>query len=159
MRANRPDSINIPLTPDGELDPGGVQTLEDMGAWMDVNGEGIYDSSAWKVWGEGSVVMDRGNLGRNQARTPYTGQDIRFTTKDGTLYAYLMAWPADGKVTIHSLPAAAGKVAAVAMLGSKDKLDWQQTDDGLAVRLPAAKPCDFAYGLKIHVAPSNDGAK
>ncbi len=141
--------INIPLTPQGELDPGGVKTLEDMGAWMDVNSEGIYDSSAWDVWGEGGVVMGGGNLGPGQARTPYTGQDIRFTTKDGAIYAYLMAWPADGKVTIHSLASAAGKIDNVTLLGDKDKLDWKQTGDGLVVNLPATKPCDFAYGLKI----------
>ena len=149
-------AINIPLTPDGELDPGGVQTLEDMGAWMEVNSEGIYDCSAWKVRSEGSVTMAGDNLGRGQAKTLYTGQCIRFTTKDGALYAYLMAWSADGKVTIHSLPAAAGQVSDVALLGSKDRPDWQQTEAGLAVRSPAGKPCDFAYGLKIRVAASNE---
>ena len=80
-----------------------------MGAWMDVNGEGIYDSGAWDVWGEGAVVMSGGNLGPGQAKTPYTAQDIRFTTKDGAVYAYLMAWPADGKVTIHALATPAGQ--------------------------------------------------
>ena len=142
-------AINIPLTPDGELDPGGTQTLEDMGAWMDVNSEGIYDSSAWDVWGEGSIVMGGGNLGPAQAKTPYTGQDIRFTAKDGALYAYLMAWPADGKVTVHALATPAGKVSDVTLLGSKDKLEWEQTGDGLTLHLPAAKPCEFAYGLKV----------
>jgi alpha-L-fucosidase len=56
-------AINIPLRPDGELDPGGQKTLEDMGAWMDVNSEGVYGSSVWDVWGEGNVVMKSGNLG------------------------------------------------------------------------------------------------
>ena len=142
-------AINIPLTPQGELDPGGVKTLEDMGAWMDVNSEGIYGSSAWDVWGEGSVVMSGGNLRPAQAATPYTGQDIRFTTKEGAVYAYLMAWPAGGKVTIHSLATPAGHIANVTLLGSKEKVDWNQTPAGLVVNLPAAKPCDFAYGLKI----------
>ena len=142
-------AINIPLTPQGELDPGGEKTLRDMGDWMGVSSEGIYDSSAWDVWGEGSVVMKRGNLGPDQAKTPYTGQDIRFTTKGGAVYAYLMAWPADGNVTIHALATPAGQVTGVTLLGSKDKLDWQQTGDGLIVHLPATKPCGFAYGLKV----------
>ena len=148
-------AINIPLSPAGELDPGGRKTLEDMGSWMDVNSEGIYDSSAWDVWGEGSVVMHGGNLGTGQAKTPYTGQDIRFTTKDGAVFAYLMAWPADGKTVIHSLANAAGKISNVTLLGSKVKLDWRQTDDGLIVTLPSLKPCEFAYGLKV----SGEGLK
>ena len=120
-----------------------------MGDWMDVNAEGIHDSNAWDVWGEGAVVMKHGNLGPDQAKTPYTSHDIRFTAKDGSVYAYLMAWPIDGKATIHSLAAPAGKVTGVTLLGSKEKLNWQQTAEGLVVDLPAAQPCRFASGLKV----------
>ena len=142
-------AINIPLTPAGELDPGGLKTLQDMGDWMDVNGEGIHDSSAWDVCGEGSVVMKPGNLGPDQAKTPYTGQDIRFTTKDDALYAYLMAWPDSGTATIRSLASSSGKVDSVKLLGCKEALAWEQTNDGLVVHLPPTKPCRFAYALKI----------
>ena len=142
-------AINIPLTPAGELDPGGTQTLEDMGDWMEVNGEGIYGSSAWDVWGEGSVVMSGGNLGPEQAGTPYTAHDIRFTTNHGAVYAYLMAWPTDGKAIIHSLGTASGRVAEVTLLGAKEKLTWKQTAEGLEVGLPSVPPSRFAFGLKV----------
>ena len=142
-------AINIPLTPSGELDPGGLQTLKDMGDWMDVNSAGIHDNSAWDVWGEGTVVMKRGNLGPEHAKTPYTGQDIRFTTKNGAVYAWLMAWPAEGRATVRSLATAAGKITGVELLGCQEKLAWQQTDAGLVVNLPAQRPCAFAYGLKV----------
>ena len=55
--------LNIPFKPTGELDPGGERTLNDMGDWMGINSEGIYNCSAWKVWGEGNIVMESGNLG------------------------------------------------------------------------------------------------
>ena len=141
--------INIPLTPSGELDPGGVQTLNDMGDWMDINGEGIYNSSAWKVWGEGKVIMEHGNLGPKQAATPYTAKDIRFTVNNDCLYAWLMTWPADSKVLVNSLPLSSGKVSSVALLGNKEKLKWKQTEAGLEINLPATQPCKFAFGLKI----------
>jgi len=141
--------INIPLTPAGELDAGGEQTLKDMGDWMDINSEGIYNSSAWKVWGEGTVIMEHGNLGVKQAATPYTAQDIRFTVNNGNLYAWLMAWPSDNKVLIHSLPLSLGKIDSVALLGSKEKLKWTQTEAGLEVIFPAKQPCKFAFGIKI----------
>jgi hypothetical protein len=63
----------------------------------------------WKVWGEGNVVMPSGNLGPKQAATPYTAQDIRFTVNNGSLYAWLMAWPDDNKVVVNSLPLSSGK--------------------------------------------------
>ena len=151
-------AINIPLTPAGELDPGGLQTLQDMGDWMDVNSSGIHDSSAWDVWGEGAVVMKGGNLGPEHAKTPYTGADIRFTAKGSAVFAWLMAWPAEGQAVVRSIATAAGKITSVELLGCKEKLDWQQTDAGLVVKLPATRPCQFAYGLKVtgenlHAAP------
>jgi len=142
-------AINIPLKPSGDLDPGGLKTLQDMGDWMDVNSEGIHGSGSWDVWGEGHVVMQRGNLGPDHAKTPYTGADIRFTTNNGALYAYLMAWPTDGKAVVRSLAEGAGTITEVKLLGSREKLNWQQTEEGLVVKLPAKKPCNFAYGLKI----------
>jgi|GEM_PF-466809 len=142
-------AINIPLTPAGELDPGGLKTLHDMGDWMDVNSEGIHNSSAWDVWGEGSVIMKAGNLGPDHAKTPYSAKDIRFTTKDGAVYAYLMAWPEDGKAVIRSLATPSGKVSGVELLGSKAKLSWLQTDQGLGVQMPPIKPGEFAFGLKV----------
>ena len=141
--------INIPLKPTGELDPGGERTLNDMGDWMGINSEGIYNCSAWKVWGEGNIVMQSGNLGPTQAATPYTAEDIRFTVNNGSLYAWLMAWPSDGGFVIRSLPENSGKVTSVSLLGSKEKLKWKQTKVGLEITLPAIKPCKFAYGFKI----------
>lgn len=142
--------INIPLTPSGELDPGGKKTLTDMGDWMEINGEGIYNSAAWKVWGEGNVVMPSGNLGLKQAATPYTSHDIRFTVNNRNLYAWLMEWPTDNKIIIRSLPAKSGKIVSVKMLGIKDKLKWKQTDSGLEIILSDKQSNKFAYGLKIH---------
>jgi alpha-L-fucosidase len=140
--------INIPLTPSGQLDPGGEQTLTDMGDWMEINGEGIYNSAAWKIWGEGKVVMPHGNLGPKQAATPYTANDIRFTVNNGSLYAWLMAWPENNMVLIRSLQSP-NKISSVYLLGHKNKLKWKQTSEGLEISLPDSKPCKFAYGLKI----------
>ena len=143
-------TLNIPLTPEGELDPGGLKTLEDMGAWLKVNGAGIYGSKAWDVWREGTVTMGGGNLNETHAHTPYTAADIRFTVgKDGALYAYAMAWPEDGKLILRTLAIPAGKITDVRLLGSRAKLAWQQTDGGLVVTPPAKRPCDYAYGLKV----------
>ena len=93
--------------------------------------------------------MKCGNLDQDHAKTPYTGKDIRFTTKKGSIYAWLMTWPAEGQALIRSLATPVGRATGVALLGSKEKLDWKQTDAGLTVHLPAAQPCQFAYGLKI----------
>ena len=143
--------INLTMNPAGELDAGGTKTLKEMGDWMDINGEGIYDSSAWDVWGEGEIVMiKRGLLDKEQAKTPYTSRDIRFTVgTDGAVYAYVMAWPEDGKILIRSLGNGAGAIANVKLLGSKEPLQWEQTATGLKIILPSSSTSKFAWGLKV----------
>ena len=141
----------VPVDPEGGLEPVCAKMLKEVGAWMRVNGEGIYGSRAWTKWGEGNVVMPNGKLGPEQVKTPYSAEDIRFTLKDDALYAWLMGWPADGRVVIRSLAAAAGPVTGVQLLGSVEKLAWTQTAEGLAVQLPAQRPCDFAWGLRIQL--------
>ena len=85
--------------------------------------------------------------------TPFTAADIRFTTQGETLYAIALAWPENGKLTIKSLAKGSryftGEVKSVSLLGSKKKLKWRRTADGLSVQLPAAKPGEYAFALKI----------
>jgi alpha-L-fucosidase len=86
-------------------------------------------------------------------RKPFTGQDIRFTTKGQTLYAIALAWPGE-KLVIKSLaagnPLAEGDVTDVKLLGHEGKLSWSRTADGLVVTMPDRKPCDHAFVVEIH---------
>jgi alpha-L-fucosidase len=45
-------NLNIGLTPEGELEPGGVKMWQDFGEFTRRNAAAIYGSSAWKVIGE-----------------------------------------------------------------------------------------------------------
>ena len=66
-----------------------------------------------------------------------------------TLYAIALAWPENGEMIVRSLAQPAGKLRQVSLLGHRGELAWSQTADGLAVKLPAQKPCDHAFVLKI----------
>jgi alpha-L-fucosidase len=84
---------------------------------------------------------------------PYNAQDVRFTAKGNTVYAFLMAWPDGGKATLKSLAAGSahytGEVGRVELLGASGALPFTRTPEGLVVTLPNQKPNDFAYALKI----------
>ena len=69
---------------------------------MKVNSEAIYDTRPWKVYGEGPTVVPEGSF-TDTDREAFTSRDIRFTTKGNFIYAFVMKWPEDGKVFIHSL--------------------------------------------------------
>lgn len=129
--------LNVSPRADGTLDADAIALLNAIGDWMAINGEAIYGTRPWTVYGEDAV----------KPRRPE--RDIRFTTKGTTLYAIALGWPADGKVLIRSLASPAGKIESVKLLGDDAPIAWSQNDEGLAVALPAKKPCDCAYVLKI----------
>ena len=149
--------LNIPVRGDGTIDDDEVKFLEEMAAWMDVNGEAIFGTRPWAVYGEGPSTTAGGPGGPfNEGRTRYTPQDLRFTARGDALYAIGLAWPADGgKVTIKSLasdsPQVKGEIGAVHLLGQDAALAAARDANGLTVDLPAPKPegANAPFVLKI----------
>lgn len=132
--------INVVQTPEGDLEPDVLGIVEDIGKWTAVNGEGIYGSRPWKVFGENpknSPAVKGGSF--NETKVRYGAGDIRFTTKDGSLFAYCLGKP-EKEVRVASLGThmayADHAVASVKMLGSDQKLHWKQESDALVIRIP-----------------------
>jgi len=148
--------LNIPLPGHGEPDDDELKFLADLTRWMDIHGDHIYASRPWRVYGEGPSTVDAGRASGNFNEgkdKPYVAQDIRFIQKGGSLYAFLMAWPEDGKATITSLAQGSangdGRIERVEMLGTHGPLAFSRDTTGLTVNLPSRRPTDYAYALKI----------
>ena len=143
--------LNIPVRGDGTIDPDEVAFLEGMAAWMKVNAESIYATRPWKVSGEGPVKIKGGGFSEG-GENRLTAEDFRFVTKGDVLYATAMAWPDSGKYTVRTLAAdgagIVGDVKSVQLLGHGD-VPFSRTADGLEVTLPAQKPGDHAFVLKV----------
>ena len=144
--------LNVGPRPDGTIPDEVQKILLDVGEWLAVNGEAIYGTRPWKVYGEGPTQVVGGSF-KDTASRPFTSEDIRFTTRGKTLYAIALAWPENGKLTIKSLASGSGlysgKINKVELLGSKAPLKWTQTAAGLVIELPAQKPSDYALALRI----------
>jgi alpha-L-fucosidase len=147
--------LNFPLNTHGALDAAEQKILAAITAWMDMNSEAIHGTRPWKIFGEGPNLMKPvpGQKYNESNRKDFTFEDVRFTTKGKTLYAFFMGWPEQGKLTVPALaqgrPYVAGKIERVKILGSGKKLVWTHDGSGLTVQLPAEKPCDFGCVLKI----------
>ena len=144
--------LSIPVRGDGTIDSDEIAFLEGMAAWMQVNSEAIFATRPWKLSGEGPVKVRGGGFSEG-GEDRLTAKDFRFTTKRNTLYATALGWPDNGKYLVATLaanaPGLVGKIKKVTLLGSHETLTWTQTAEGLEITLPAQKPCDHAFVLKI----------
>jgi alpha-L-fucosidase len=125
-----------------------------IGQWLALNGEAVYGTRPWKIYGEGPTRIKSGSFG--ETMTPnFVAQDIRFTSRGKTLYATALGWPQNtSELVIKSLATSGvllstGEIANVSMLGSGAKLSWQHKPEGLRITLPQERPCNFAYVFKL----------
>ena len=136
--------INIVQTPEGDLEPDVLKIIDGIGQWLAINGEGIYGTRPWKIYGEypeKEAVVKGG--GFNEEKMRYTAQDIRFTSKGDTLYAFCLDTPEDD-IHIRSL----GKktryndkiIKSIRMPGSDERIRWKQKDNELVILKPSPFP-------------------
>ena len=151
--------LSVPLRRDGRPDEQEVEIIQRIGAWLKVNGEAIYATRPWKVYGEGpsTAFSDEGRHGgqADVSKKPYTAEDIRYTTsKDGrTLYAIVCGRPA-GPVALKSLGQTRAlldrPVASIEQLGAAEAVVWSRGPDALTLTPSFAQPVsDAAVAFKI----------
>jgi alpha-L-fucosidase len=142
--------LNIGLKPDGTIPDNQRECLESVGRWLELNGEAIYGTRPWAIYGEGPTQVKAGHFA--EPRSPYSAQDVRFTTKGDTLYAIVLGWPGAGAtVKIKALAAGKGPAAIerIELLGSREALKFTRDAGELTVTFPHQPPCEHAFVLKI----------
>ena len=114
--------------------------LLEMGAWLDVNGEAIYGSHKWRSAQEGGI----------------DNTTVRYTQgKDGSVYAFLLEWPATTTITLTQVNGSSAK-GVVTMLGwTGGVLKWMTAGEAggivitLPVLTPSNMPCQYVWTLKL----------
>ena len=135
--------LNIPLRADGTYDEKEAAFLDELEAWMKTNGESIFGTRPWQVFGEGPIAdakIKMNDQGFNDAQYDKMDcRDIRFNQTRKHLYVTPMAWPEDGRIVVKTLAKGNAwlkkRIASVHLLGY-GKLKAQQTEEGLEVVLP-----------------------
>ena len=142
--------LNVGPTAEGVIPAPSVKRLEEMGAWLKVNGESIYGTRA--------SVFKRLPWGRCTSKLAGAGG-----SGPSRLYLHVFDWPSDGKLLV---PGLASEVRKAWLLADKGRasLKVSRTDEGPVVDLPAKAPdaIDTVVVLevpaKVEVAASAIGA-
>ena len=143
--------LNIPLPGNGLPDDDEMKVLDALATWIAPNGEAIYGTRPWAVYGEGPSTTGGGRRGMGSDVRSYTAEDVRFTKKGDIVYAFLMGWPADGKATSRAWPSVRELPEGNRESGTSRRRQrcLHARRFGTRGHLPEQKPNDYAYALKI----------
>lgn len=140
--------LNIGPRADGTITDEETQTLLGTGKWLEINGEAIYSTRPWKLYGEGPTESASGSF--SDQKKPYTAKDIRFTVKGETLYAIAMGQPTENTmINALGIKAANGTIASIEMVGSTEKISWKQEAGALIIKPSKIYPSENAIVYKI----------
>lgn len=127
--------LNVGPRADGSIPEGQIARLEALGDWLAANGEAIYGTRPWT---------------RAEGRT-LDGAPVRFTQRNGALYAIVLAPARPGSLGMAGLRLS--RSACICLPGRDEPLSWVETEAGIAFTLPEDLPAGPAYALKISPAP------
>ena len=144
--------LNIGPRADGTIPAEEQAMLRQIGRWLSINGEAIYNTRPWHIYGEGPTQVQEGAF-TDTRRAAFTSQDIRFTTTQDALYAHVLRWPANGEIAIRSLgqgsPHRLPPIDTIAVLGSDASVTWRAEDDALYLQVHGTVDADYPVVLKI----------
>jgi alpha-L-fucosidase len=140
--------LNIGPKSDGTITEEETQVLLGTGKWLEVNGEAIYGTRPWKIFGEGPTESASGSFA--DQKISFQAKDIRFTTKDNLLYAITLGLPIENTV-IKSLSSKSGNgiISSIELVGSNEKISWQQLETGLVIKPSKNYSVEYAVVYRI----------
>lgn len=138
--------LNIGPKADGTIPHEDRQILLEIGDWLKVNGEAVYGSQIWRVYGEGPTKVSEGQFSDGVDKV-FTKEDIRYTVKGSSLYAFVLSYPEDGEVILKELgeqdasklPKFHGIIKDVKVLGFPEEVNWTRKEEGLIIQTKAVK--------------------
>lgn len=150
--------LNIPPMADGTFPKEVEHSLTDLGAWLEKNGEAVYGTAPWFVYGEGSNDIEVGNYSFHHnnhfAKIQYGLEDIRYTVKGNNLFATCLGKP-EGDLRVGALKSSfklrKGDILSITHLDTDTKIKWEHNEDALVLKLDGIEMNDMANAFRIEL--------
>lgn len=155
--------LDIGPQADGKIPPVMQERLQEIGAWMKINGEAIYGTRSWKnhfQWSKGRTDWaakkegsESGNYILKQTVDPdpgYAVKEVFFTRKGNDLYAILPKLP-EGKFLLKDIQVQNN--TDISLLGFAKSIKWKKVKGDIELQFPVISrqelPVQYAYTLKL----------
>ncbi|MGN6533871.1 MAG: alpha-L-fucosidase [Ginsengibacter sp.] len=163
-KVSRGGNFLLDIGPDahGKIPPIMQERLLEIGKWMDINSEAIYNTVRWKTpsqWSEGNrsykpqknedpvlkITID--------PDSGYAVKEVFYTYNptSNSLYTILPKYPSDKKMVLKDMQLPTGTV--ISFLSTRENLQWQQQANNVVISFPDYNPdklkAPYAFVLKI----------
>jgi len=162
-KVSRGGNFLLDIGPDshGKIPPIMEERLLQIGEWMKINGEAIYNTVRWKTpsqWSEGRRDYNSKDVDFMLKLTidpdpGYAVKEVFYTYNPTTnsLYAIFPKYPSDRKLVLKDISLPAGTL--INFLSTKENVAWKQEGQNVVIALPVYDPnkikAPYAYVLKI----------
>lgn len=130
--------LNIGPRADGTIPEGMQRRLLAMGKWLSVNGEAIYASTPWKVYGEfEGEIIEEADVHYQKHSMRIHEKEYRYTAKDNVVYVTTFQYE-DKPFVLKSFKDATVQVEKVTTMDGKP-IEFAMTEAGLQLTDKALK--------------------
>ena len=147
--------LNVGPRADGTIGAEERLILDKIGAFLKANGEAVYGTRPWRIFGEGPTQIQSGFF-TDSVKKEFTSRDFRFTRKGASIYAAALRPDPQGEYccrTFRALnaPAFDGLHRDILRVTRPDgePVHWERREDGLMLRTAADGAMPVVFRLEL----------